>query len=59
VLLRSDWQGARGAPARLSLVVDTRKLDVEASAAAGPEADIWTLRELARFRCPPEPGKGS
>ncbi|WP_218511743.1 type VI secretion system membrane subunit TssM [Variovorax sp. dw_308] len=59
VLLRSDWQGARGAPARLSLVVDTRKLDVEASAAAGPEADIWTLRELARFRCPPEPGKSS
>ncbi|MEJ8847798.1 type VI secretion system membrane subunit TssM [Variovorax rhizosphaerae] len=53
VLLRSDWQGARGAPARLSLVVDTRKLDVEASAAAGTDADIWTLRDLVRFRCPP------
>ncbi|MEJ8822019.1 type VI secretion system membrane subunit TssM [Variovorax humicola] len=54
VLLRNDWKGERGAPARLTFVVDTRTLDVEASAAAGaPDADIWTLQELARFRCPP------
>lgn len=52
VLLRSDWKGEPGAPARLALAVDTRTLDVEASAAGTPEADIWTLRELARFRCP-------
>ncbi|OUL98115.1 type VI secretion system membrane subunit TssM [Variovorax sp. JS1663] len=52
VLLRGDWQGERGAPARLTFVVDTRTLEVEASAAGAPEADIWTLRELARFRCP-------
>jgi type VI secretion system protein ImpL len=52
VLLRSDWKGERGAPARLALVVDTRALDVVAIAAGGPEADIWTLRELAAFRCP-------
>ena len=53
VLLRGDWKGERGAPARLTLVVDTRALYVEASASGAPEADIWTLRELARFRCPP------
>ena len=52
VLLRGDWKGERGAPARLALVVDTRTLEVEASAAGAPDADIWTLRELARFRCP-------
>lgn len=52
VLLRGDWKGERGAPARLAFVVDTRTLDVEASASGAPEADIWTLRELARFRCP-------
>ncbi|VTU22517.1 type VI secretion system membrane subunit TssM [Variovorax sp. RA8] len=52
VLLRSEWKGEPGAPARLALAVDTRTLDVEASAAGAPEADIWTLRELARFRCP-------
>ncbi|MCU1533405.1 MAG: Type secretion protein IcmF [Arthrobacter sp.] len=52
VLLRSDWRGERGAPARLTFVVDTRTLDVEASASGAPDADIWTLRELARFRCP-------
>ncbi|VTU24233.1 type VI secretion protein IcmF [Variovorax sp. PBL-H6] len=52
VLLRSEWKGERSAPARLALVVDTRTLEVEASAAGAPEADIWTLRELARFRCP-------
>ncbi|HSW20385.1 MAG TPA: type VI secretion system membrane subunit TssM [Ramlibacter sp.] len=52
VLLRADWKGERGAPARLGLVVDKRTLDVEASASGAPEADIWTLRELARFRCP-------
>jgi type VI secretion system protein ImpL len=52
VLLRSDWKGERGAPARLALAVDTRTLEVEASAAGAPEAEIWTLRELARFRCP-------
>ncbi|HSW20035.1 MAG TPA: type VI secretion system membrane subunit TssM [Ramlibacter sp.] len=52
VLLRGDWKGERGAPAGLSLVVDKRTLEVEASAAGAPDADIWTLRELARFRCP-------
>jgi type VI secretion system protein ImpL len=52
VLLRGDWKGERGAPARLSLVVDTLTLEVEASASGAPDADIWTLRELARFRCP-------
>jgi type VI secretion system protein ImpL len=52
VLLRSDWKGARGAPARLDFVVDTRTLEVEASASGGPGADIWTLRDLAGFRCP-------
>ena len=52
VLLRSDWKGERGAPARLAFVVDSRALEVEASAAGAPEADIWTLRELANFRCP-------
>jgi type VI secretion system protein ImpL len=51
VLLRGDWKGAPGAPARVALVVDTRALEVEASAPGSPEADIWTLRELARFRC--------
>ncbi|MBA2962084.1 MULTISPECIES: type VI secretion system membrane subunit TssM [Ramlibacter] len=53
VLLRSDWGGERGAPARLTLAVDRRALGVEASAAAAPGADIWTLRELSRFSCPP------
>jgi type VI secretion system protein ImpL len=52
VLLGGDWKGERGAPARLAFVVDTRTLDVEASASGAPDADIWTLRELARFRCP-------
>ncbi len=52
VLLRGDWKGERGATARLVFVVDTRTLDVEASASGAPEADVWTLRELARFRCP-------
>ena len=52
VLLRGDWKGERGAPARLAFVVDSRTLDVEASAPGGPEADVWTLRELAGFRCP-------
>ena len=52
VLLRGDWKGERGAPARLSFVVDSRTLEVDASAAGAPEADIWTLRELASFRCP-------
>jgi len=52
VLLRGDWKGERGATARLAFVVDTRTLDVEASASGAPDADIWTLRELARFRCP-------
>ena len=52
VLLRGDWKGERGAPARLAFVVDTRTLEVEASASGAPDADIWTLRELARFRCP-------
>lgn len=52
VLLRNDWEGERGAPARLRFVVDTRALGVEASAAI-PDADIWTLQELARFSCPP------
>lgn len=52
VLLRGDWKGERGTPARLAFVVDSRSLDVEASAAGAPEADIWTLRELAGFRCP-------
>ena len=52
VLLRGDWKGERGAPARLAFVVDTRTLDVEASASGAPEADIWTLRELARFSLP-------
>ena len=52
VLLRGDWTGERGAPARLSFVVDSRSLAVEASASGAPDADIWTLRELARFRCP-------
>ena len=51
VLLRSDWEGERGQSARLAFVVDTRALGVEASAAT-PDADIWTLRELARFSCP-------
>jgi type VI secretion system protein ImpL len=54
VLLRGDWQGERGGPARLAFAVDTRSLVVEASAAGAPEADIWTLQELARFRCPRE-----
>ncbi|NPC56501.1 type VI secretion system membrane subunit TssM [Caenimonas soli] len=53
VLLRGDWQGERGATARLAFAVDTRTLEVEASASGAPDADIWTLRELARFRCPP------
>ncbi|HEY2254897.1 MAG TPA: type VI secretion system membrane subunit TssM [Variovorax sp.] len=53
VLLRGDWKGARGGPARMAFVVDTRALDVEASASGAPDADIWTLQELARFRCPP------
>lgn len=53
VLLRGDWQGERGAPAQLTFAVDTRTLGVQASAAGAPDADIWTLRELARFRCPP------
>ena len=52
VLLRGDWQGEPGAPARLALVVDQRSLEVEARASGSPDADIWTLRELARFRCP-------
>ncbi|KWT65632.1 MULTISPECIES: type VI secretion system membrane subunit TssM [unclassified Variovorax] len=52
VLLRSEWKGEPGSPARLALAVDTRTLDVEASAAGATDADIWTLRELARFRCP-------
>jgi type VI secretion system protein ImpL len=52
VLLRGDWKGERGAPARLAFVVDTRTLEVEASASGAADADIWTLRELARFRCP-------
>lgn len=52
VLLRADWQGTRGAPARLALAVDSRTLEVEATASGAPDADIWTLRELARFRCP-------
>jgi type VI secretion system protein ImpL len=52
VLLRGDWKGERGAPARLAFAVDTRTLEVEASASGAPDADIWTLRELARFRCP-------
>ena len=52
VLLRGDWKGEHGAPAQLSFVVDTRTLDVEASAAGTPDADVWTLRELARFHCP-------
>jgi type VI secretion system protein ImpL len=52
VLLRGEWKGDRGAPARLSFVVDTRALEVEASASGAPDADIWTLTELARFRCP-------
>ncbi len=52
VLLRGDWKGERGAPARLTFIVDTRTLFVEASATSAPDADIWTLRELARFRCP-------
>jgi len=52
VLLRGDWKGERGAPARLSFAVDTRTLDVEASAAGAPDADVWTLRDLAAFHCP-------
>jgi type VI secretion system protein ImpL len=52
VLLRGDWKGERGAPARLSFVVDTRTLDVEASAAGVPDADVWTLRDLTAFHCP-------
>ncbi|MDR6536601.1 type VI secretion system membrane subunit TssM [Variovorax soli] len=52
VLLRGDWKGERGTPARLAFVVDSRTLEVEASAAGAPEADVWTLRELASFRCP-------
>lgn len=52
VLLHGDWKGERGAPARLTFVVDTRTLDVEASAAGAPDADVWTLRELAGFHCP-------
>jgi type VI secretion system protein ImpL len=52
VLLRGDWSGERGAPARLAFVVDSRSLEVEASAAGTPDADVWTLRELGRFRCP-------
>jgi type VI secretion system protein ImpL len=52
VLLRGEWKGERGGPARLAFVVDQRSLEVEARASAAPEADIWTLRELARFRCP-------
>jgi type VI secretion system protein ImpL len=52
VLLRGDWKGTRGGPARLAFVVDQRTLEVDATAAASPEADIWTLQELARFRCP-------
>ncbi|SCK24514.1 type VI secretion system protein ImpL [Variovorax sp. HW608] len=52
VLLRGDWKGARGAPALLTFAVDTRTLDVEASAAGTPDADIWTLRDLAAFHCP-------
>lgn len=55
VLLRGDWKGERGAPPRLAFVVDSRTLEVEASAAGAPDADIWTLRELARFRCPQAP----
>ncbi|WP_427913440.1 type VI secretion system membrane subunit TssM [Ramlibacter sp. MMS24-I3-19] len=53
LLLRSDWQGQRGAPAQLAFAVDTRTLGVEARAAGSPDADIWTLRDLARFSCPP------
>ncbi|HSW18897.1 MAG TPA: type VI secretion IcmF C-terminal domain-containing protein, partial [Ramlibacter sp.] len=52
VLLRGEWKGEPGAPAKLALVVDSRSLAVEASASGGADADIWTLRELARFRCP-------
>jgi type VI secretion system protein ImpL len=52
VLLRGEWKGERGAPARLAFVVDTRTLAVEAAASSAPDADIWTLREMARFRCP-------
>jgi type VI secretion system protein ImpL len=52
VLLRGDWKGTRGGPARLAFVVDQRTLEVDAAAAATPDADIWTLQELARFRCP-------
>ncbi|MDM0115681.1 type VI secretion system membrane subunit TssM [Variovorax sp. J22R133] len=55
VLLRGDWKGERGSPAQLAFVVDKRTLDVEASASGAPDADIWTLRELARFRCPQAP----
>jgi type VI secretion system protein ImpL len=52
VLLRGDWKGQPGGPAQIAFVVDTRTLDVEASAAGAPDADIWTLQELARFLCP-------
>ncbi|MBK0393163.1 type VI secretion system membrane subunit TssM [Ramlibacter algicola] len=52
LLLRGDWEGQRGAPPRLAFTVDTRTLRVEATAAGAPDADIWTLRDLARFRCP-------
>lgn len=52
VLLRGDWRGEPGAAARLAFVVDKRSLEVHASASGLPDADIWTLRELARFRCP-------
>jgi type VI secretion system protein ImpL len=52
VLLRGDWKGTRGEPARLAFVVDRRTLEVDATASPSPDADIWTLQELARFRCP-------
>jgi len=52
LLLRGDWDGQRGAPPRLAFTVDTRTLRVEATAAGAPDADIWTLRDLARFQCP-------
>ena len=52
LLLRGEWEGQRGAPAQLAFAVDTRTLGVEARA-SGADADIWTLRDLSRFTCPP------
>ena len=42
-------EGGTGRACAARFVVDTRTLDVEASATSGPEADIWTLRELQLF----------